>query len=101
MVDYVSRRGVRCEYATSVSAGGIFVESDDPLPEGSPLRLRFRLPAGERLHEVEGRVVWCHRPESLDTSLRAPGMGIEFTDQVAATGLARELEDLPDWPVLL
>lgn len=97
LVDYVCRNGVHCEYATTVGAGGLFVETEDPLPEGSPVRLRFRLPAGDRLHEIEGRVVWSHRPEQPAVTPRAPGMAVEFTDPVAAAGLARELEDLPDW----
>ncbi len=97
LVDYVSREGLRCEYANTLGAGGMFVESDHPLAEGLPLRLRFRIPGGERLHEVEGRVVWSNRSEPLEASVRPPGMGIQFTDPVAAAGVARELEDMPDW----
>jgi uncharacterized protein (TIGR02266 family) len=97
LVDYVSREGVRCEYATTIGAGGLFVETDAPLPEGAALRLRFRLPAGDRLHQIEARVVWSHKPARLDDIPRPPGMGVEFTDAVAAAGLARELDDMPDW----
>ncbi len=101
LVDYVSRHGVRCEYANTLGAGGLFVESDDPLPQGAPLRLRFRLPGGDRLHEVEGRVVWSQRSQPLEASARAPGMGVQFTDRVSAAGVVREIEDMPDWLGLL
>lgn len=94
LVDYVSREGARCEYATTLGPGGLFVETDTPLPLGSPLRLRFRLPGGQRLHEVEARVAWLYVPAEPDRSPRPPGMGVEFTDTVAAAGVARELEDL-------
>jgi Tfp pilus assembly protein PilZ len=54
--------------------------------------VRFRLPGGTVLHDIEGRVVWRRRPE--DPGQHAPGMGIEFTDRGAAAKLARELETL-------
>ena len=94
LVDYVSREGVRCEYATTLGGGGIFVETDQPLPVGAPLRLRFRIPGGDRLHELEARVVWAHEPKRPEESVTPPGMGIEFTDSVGAAGVASELADL-------
>lgn len=96
LVDFVSRQGVRCEYATTLGEGGIFVETDSPLPAGAPLRLRFRLPGSERIHEVEGRVTWIREPEAGGDDTRPPGMGIRFTDSVAEAGVARELGDLLD-----
>jgi uncharacterized protein (TIGR02266 family) len=96
LVDYVSREGVRCEYATTLGEGGVFVETEQPLPVGAPLRLRFRLPGGERLHEVEGRVAWIHVLQPSGDGSRPPGMGIEFTDSVGAAGVARELTDLSE-----
>jgi Tfp pilus assembly protein PilZ len=92
LVDFIAAGGVRCEYATTLGAGGMFVESEDPLPPGTPIKARFRLPAGDTLHEIEGRVAWW-QPASADAT-RASGMGISFTDAVAISALARELEHL-------
>jgi type IV pilus assembly protein PilZ len=94
LVDYQSDSGVRCDYATTLGAGGVFIESDDPLPSGSRVKLRFRLPAGEELHEIEARVAWVRGGPGGAPDLHAPGMGVQFTDSIGTAKLARELEDL-------
>jgi len=90
LVDYVTERGVACDYATTLGAGGLFLESEAPLSCGDAMKMRFRLPESERLHEIEGRVAWVR---SSQGGAQAPGMGIQFTDRQAASYLARELED--------
>ena len=90
LVDFVAGARVRCEYATTLGAGGLFIECEELLPAGTPIKVRFRLPDGERFHEIEGRVAWSQAPTADAT--RAPGMGVEFTDAVAIAALARELE---------
>jgi Tfp pilus assembly protein PilZ len=62
------------------------------------VKARFRLPGGELLHEIEGRVAWWQPPTSDAT--RACGMGISFTDSVAISALARELDrcEAPEAP---
>ncbi len=92
LVDYVAPDGVRCEYATTLGAGGLFIESEEPLAPGSIFKVRFRLPSSGRIHEVESRVAWTH-VASAQTSSQAPGMGIVFTNAGAAAELARELEE--------
>ena len=91
LVDYAAPDGVRCEYATTLGAGGLFIESEEPLPPGSIFKVRFRLPSSGRIHEVESRVAWAH-VASAQTSSQAPGMGIVFTNAGATAELARELE---------
>lgn len=92
LVDFVAEGGVRCEYATTLGAGGMFVETEESLALDAPVTARFRLPGSEVMHEIEGRVVWTQG--SGDAGRRAPGMGVEFTDSVAVAALARELERL-------
>jgi hypothetical protein len=70
----------------------MFIATDEPLPEQAPLKLRFRLGAGARVHEIEGRVVWTHLPG--DDHAHTRGMGVEFSDPAARSLLARELEGL-------
>src|SRR4029453_8796073 len=90
LVDFVAGARVRCEYATTLGAGRLFVEGGAALPGRRAIRVRFGLPGAEPLHEIEGRVAWC-QPATADAT-RAPGMGVEFTDAVAISALARELE---------
>lgn len=92
LVEYVSDSGVAADPATTLGAGGVFIETESPLAAGELLKLRFSLPGRETLHEIQGRVVWRRRP--CDPGQHAPGMGIEFTDRSAAGQLARELETL-------
>ena len=95
LVDFHADGVPRCEYATTLGAGGVFVETEAPLAPGTLLRLRFRLPGGNLLHAIEGRVNWQHRLEDAHAGdLRPTGMGIAFTDAAAAARLASELEQL-------
>jgi len=93
LVDYRSDRGHHCDYATTLGAGGLFIECESPLPIHSIVKLRFRLPHSEELHQLEGRVTWSRDPRSGDRSV-APGMGVQFTDVSATVPLARELDHL-------
>jgi type IV pilus assembly protein PilZ len=94
MVDYGSDAGMASDPATTLGAGGLFIETESPLPRNSRLKLRFRLPGSDQTHEIEGRVRWCKKPH--DVGQHSPGMGIEFTDRNAMGLLARELESLDD-----
>ena len=92
LVEYVSDAGLCIDPATTLGAGGLFIETETPLLEHSALKMRFQLPGSATTHEIEGRVVWRRR--SNDPGSYSPGMGIEFTDRAAAASLARELETL-------
>ena len=92
IVEYVSDGGLACDAATTLGAGGLFIETESPLIEGTHLKMRFTLPGSTRTHEIEGRVVW--RSDAANDGSTTPGMGIEFTDRDASNQLARELEHL-------
>ena len=94
LVEYLSDAGLCCDTATTLGAGGLFIETDHPLPEGSAIKLAFQLPGSDVRHEIEGRVVWARRP--WGDAIGAVGMGIEFFDSKAAARLARDLERLED-----
>ncbi|MBW2240832.1 MAG: PilZ domain-containing protein [Deltaproteobacteria bacterium] len=94
MVDYVSDGRACCEYATTLGAGGMFIQSESPLPKGSLLKVRFRLSEDPSdLIEMEARVVWS-QPPSADDVRRDPGMGVQFTDKPAIADLAHRLDRL-------
>ena len=92
LVEYLSDAGLCCDTATTLGAGGLFIETDQPLPAGSAIKLAFQLPGSDVRHEIEGTVAWAHRPSG--GSVGAAGMGVEFSDRVASARLARELQRL-------
>src|SRR5437868_5945931 len=53
----------------NLSKGGLAIRTMSPLPEGSKVRARFRLPGSKRDIEGESRVAW---------SDRRVGMGLQF-----------------------
>ena len=97
LVDFTHAGTVRCEYATTLGAGGMFVETEQPVPAGEPVKLRFRLPHADEVHELEARVAWSQPPSGPgDVTARSPGMGLEFKDPVGSAALARALERMDD-----
>src|SRR5262245_46233663 len=78
LVAYRTVGGFVSEWAVNLSRGGLFVNTRNPLPLGSAVRLMVNLPGESFPYELAGRVV---RVESVDNSANvAPGMGIEFVD---------------------
>jgi type IV pilus assembly protein PilZ len=94
LVEYLSDAGLCCDTATTLGAGGLFIETERPLPEGTAIKLSFQLPGSDTRHAIEGRVAWAHRPSG--GSVGAAGMGVEFRDRKASDRLARDLEQLAD-----
>ena len=92
-VEYLSETGLHRERATTLGAGGLFVETDAPAAPGSLLKLRFQLSETGIRHELEGRVVWSKSVGNA-AAAGATGMGIEFMDRAAAAVVAVELEQL-------
>jgi uncharacterized protein (TIGR02266 family) len=75
-VEYRVGDGVAAALALNLSHGGIAIQTASPLEAGTPVRVRFRVPASTRDIEAEGRVAW---------SDRRVGMGVQF-EQVDAPG---------------
>ncbi len=44
------------QLAAMSGAGGIFVQTEEPLPTDSTIKLSFKLPGGTLRHAFEGRV---------------------------------------------
>jgi Tfp pilus assembly protein PilZ len=91
-VEYLSDTGLHCEKATTLGAGGLFIETESPVAAGSLLKIRFRLSETGAQHEIEGRVIWSRGIWNNDAG--NTGMGIEFLNRSAAKALAVELENL-------
>ncbi len=70
-VRYASEGVFLSDVTDDLSAGGLFIASDDPLPIGTPLRLRLKPPGRWFAVEVRGEVAWSRRDER-------PGFGVRF-----------------------
>ncbi|HEY2029646.1 MAG TPA: TIGR02266 family protein [Myxococcales bacterium] len=68
------------EYAANISAGGVFVQSEDPLPLNSIVRVEMELPGGGPA--VPARAVVVHRVSREEANARGvlAGMGVQFMD---------------------
>ena len=73
-VDCRSEETFLFAYITNVSALGLFVRTDLPLPVGTPVRLRFA-PDGDGSFELAGEVAWVNADVRHS---RNPGMGVRF-----------------------
>ena len=60
------------DYVTNISRGGIFIQTETPLPIGTKLYIRFLLPGSQEVIKTEGEVVW----RSEEGKQR--GMGVAF-----------------------
>jgi hypothetical protein len=79
-----------------ISAGGMLVESDEPLPAGIPVAVNLARPGWTRVLRLPGRVVWALAPKAAAKKGRAPGMRIRFDplDLDAAEMLLELLHEL-------
>src|SRR5262245_31444042 len=78
LVAYKTVGGFISEWAVNLSRGGLFVNTRNPLPMGTIVRLMVNLPGVAFPFDLAGRVV---RVEAVDNGANvAPGMGIEFLE---------------------
>ncbi len=75
-VEYRTVGSFLTDYASNLSKGGVFIQTDNPLPPDSMVRLVFSLPGTPFLFDVSGRVKWSRK--DFDDAQQMPGMGVEF-----------------------
>lgn len=77
-VKYAKPDGTVLEGMTdTIGAGGIYIESLSPLPQGTPVTIEFTLPGTKQSVRAQGEVVWTRG--KFERRLFYPGMGIKFT----------------------
>jgi type IV pilus assembly protein PilZ len=74
-VSYRTAGAFLVSYSVNLSKGGIFLETNTPLPIGTELGLRFNVPGVDGTIDVRGVVAWVRAVAADD---RPPGMGVEF-----------------------
>jgi type IV pilus assembly protein PilZ len=67
-------------HTLNVSNGGLFLETEDPLPIDSEVTLRMRLPGETEPMEMQGCVVWSN-PKGKNDAIPI-GMGIQFKHRI-------------------
>ena len=67
-------------YTVNMSAGGLFLRTDQPLPPGEEVKLEFSLPGNNQPILCRGRVAWVTSAKTPANAHHPPGMGIEFLD---------------------
>jgi len=77
-VEYTRIADFLDDYASNLSLGGMFLQSQEPLPIGTRFRLRFRVPGQSKSVETYGIVRWVIPPKSANDA--SAGMGIQFDD---------------------
>lgn len=77
-VTYRTVDGFISDWATNISRGGLFINSREPLPVGTVVRLIISLPDTAFPFDLEGKVVRVVAPDNPGNE--PPGMGIEFVD---------------------
>ncbi len=68
------------EYAANISAGGVFVHTEDPPPLKTVVRVEMELPGGGGMVPARGVVVHRLTPEDAKAKNTLPGMGVQFVD---------------------
>ncbi len=75
--DFASVDEFIAEYVTNISRSGVFIRSDDPLPIGTQVNLRFTV-IHDELETIEGLGEVVRRIEKGPG--RAAGMGVVFVE---------------------
>jgi type IV pilus assembly protein PilZ len=73
-VTYSTVDAMFSEFSRNINEGGLFIESNSPLPLDEQVQLQFRLPGVDDPFKVTGRIAWIREPGGEEP----PGMGVEF-----------------------
>jgi uncharacterized protein (TIGR02266 family) len=76
-VNYYFGENLFKEFTRSLSMGGLYVKTAQPLEVGSLFCVDFNLPGFDHLFKVRGKVIWIKVAEDVNGP---PGMGIKFLD---------------------
>jgi uncharacterized protein (TIGR02266 family) len=76
----------------NLSAGGLFLRTEQQLPRGTALQIELVKPGGRKPIELTGLVAGVITPEEAATARFIPGLGVQFTDIDADE--ANRLEEL-------
>jgi uncharacterized protein (TIGR02266 family) len=79
-VAFESKHNAAAGLIQNISAGGLFVATDQLCSIGDRVVLRFRLPSDQTLLAVDADVRWVGQSTSPRKRSAATGMGLEFVE---------------------
>ena len=77
LVDYKSGGNYLFDFCKDLGTGGVFIQTDKPLPTGSPIDLTFTIPDSKETLMAKGTVIWVQGRVNERDDL-TPGMGVQF-----------------------
>lgn len=78
LVDYKSGGSYLFDFCKDLGTGGVFIQTDKPLPMGSSIDLTFTIPDSKETLVTKGMVIWVQSPVAEKVDLVA-GMGVQFS----------------------
>ncbi|TMA18665.1 MAG: TIGR02266 family protein [Deltaproteobacteria bacterium] len=79
-VGFSSNQEFVLEYAENISAGGVFVQTEQPMELESIVTVSLRLPGNEVPVEAKGVIVHCVSKEDAARIGKHAGIGVQFLD---------------------
>ena len=77
LVDYSCNGHFLFDFCKDLGTGGIFIQTDTPLAQGSELTLTFTIPDSKETLQTVGKVIWVQEKVPGKKDL-VPGMGVQF-----------------------
>jgi uncharacterized protein (TIGR02266 family) len=74
------QRQLMSDYSVNMSTGGIFIETENPMPVDTILFLKFTLPANGETISCKTKVAWTNEKEEIASKDLPLGMGLQFLD---------------------
>ena len=78
LVDYRADGHYLFDFCRDLGAGGVFIQTASPLPQGSKIDLTFTIPDSKQTLKTSGTVIWVQSRVEGRKDL-TPGMGVQFT----------------------
>ncbi len=77
LVDYKSDGNYLFDFCKDLGTGGVFIQTNKPMPAGSAIDLTFTIPDSKETLITKGTVIWVQDvvPNRKDLT---PGMGVQF-----------------------
>jgi type IV pilus assembly protein PilZ len=77
LVDYKSEGNYLFDFCRDLGTGGVFIQTNKPLPTGSSIDLTFTIPDSKETLTTKGTVIWVQGEVGSQTSATV-GMGVQF-----------------------